>query len=92
MWIVLFRPSLIERICRSRDNHALCESDPEGFYCRQLGRHQSEELSAQLEKVRCYEPDPALYNAALVREPLEGLDAAFHCAFIVVGDSRSSSE
>lgn len=65
MWIVLFRPPLIERACRSDEYRVLGESDPNGFYSRQLGHEEADDLSAHFERIRRYEPDYALYNAAL---------------------------
>lgn len=65
MWLLVFRPELVARVCTTSECRVLCERGPEGFFSKQLGDEPREELSAHFEQVCRFEADPALFNAAL---------------------------
>ncbi|HEX5324568.1 MAG TPA: helix-turn-helix domain-containing protein [Capsulimonadaceae bacterium] len=65
MWLVIFKPEMVERVSTSPATRVLCERDPEGFFSRQLGDDQADELCAHFEKISAFAGDHALFNASL---------------------------
>jgi AraC-like DNA-binding protein len=65
MWIAIFRPALVERICTSEESRVLRHCDPEGIFAKPIEATQANDLSAHFERTRHFKEDRALYNAAL---------------------------
>jgi len=65
MWLLIWSPALVDRICTTPECRALTESDPAGFYSKQLNEGQLTNLSEHFQRVCGFGDDRALYNAAL---------------------------
>ena len=66
MWIVVFRPALVERLCTGDETRILREPDPPGRFCRRLSRSRAAWLCALLtELADDYGADAARFNAGL---------------------------
>ncbi|MDD2707211.1 MAG: helix-turn-helix transcriptional regulator [Verrucomicrobiae bacterium] len=65
MWIVVFRRSLLERVCTSGETGTLLRTNPEGHFCRRIAEGQLRRLHRLHAEMRSAERDPARYNAGL---------------------------
>ena len=65
MWIGVFTPRLLARVCTTRDTRMLCEEDPPGFFCRRLPEKHCSRLETLFAEVNEAEGEPARFNAGL---------------------------
>jgi AraC-like DNA-binding protein len=64
-WIVVFRPQLLQAACRMPPSQVLCQSSPEGHFCKQLGPEQARRLSELIEEAAAAGEEHDLLNAGL---------------------------
>ncbi len=64
-WIVVFRPQLLHRACRTEASRLLTERGPEGHFCKQLGPEPARGLSELIAGVAEAGEDSDLFNAGL---------------------------
>ncbi|MBV9851547.1 MAG: helix-turn-helix transcriptional regulator [Armatimonadetes bacterium] len=65
MWIGVFTPSLLHRVCTTPETRALCEADPAGWYCKPLPEEDARQLEALLREIAEAREDTARHNAGL---------------------------
>jgi len=66
MWIAVFRPELVARLCNGDETRILREPDPPGQFCRRLRRSRAAWLCALLAGLADdYGADAARFNAGL---------------------------
>ncbi|MEX0653843.1 MAG: AraC family transcriptional regulator [Phycisphaeraceae bacterium] len=65
MWIGVFRPRLLHRVCTTPATRELRRARPTGVFCKQLGREAGGRLHALFADVAACEADMARYNAGL---------------------------
>jgi len=65
MWIGVFKPALLARVCVTPSSATLREADPPGQWCRRLASDQSACLQALLGELVGVQEDTARYNAGL---------------------------
>jgi AraC-like DNA-binding protein len=78
MWILVFKPELVERASTHAGTQTLRELNPTGNFCRRLAEHQSTRLGALYEEVMAAGNDLDRYNAGLAYAL--SLSWAAHCA------------
>src|SRR5262249_49976145 len=65
MWIGVFKPELVNRICTGPTNQPLAETSPKGNFCKQLDLGNSRRLISLFKEIEETHRDPALFNAGL---------------------------
>ncbi len=65
MWIGVFKPELVNRICTGPLNRELAEPSPKGNFCKQLDLTRSRRLSGLLKELEDGREDTARFNAGL---------------------------
>jgi AraC-like DNA-binding protein len=65
MWIAVFRPRLVSRLCEGTARTVLTEGAPLGSWSRHLAASEAELLGRVMTDVAPVEGDPALHNTAL---------------------------
>lgn len=65
MWIGVFKPALLARVCVTPASAALREPDPPGQWSRRLASEQSARLGALFQELSEARTDTARYNAGL---------------------------
>jgi AraC-like DNA-binding protein len=65
MWIAVFKPALLQRLCQTSSTQTLLETDPQGHFCRQLPPAAAGELGRLLAMLARSTHDRMLYNAGL---------------------------
>jgi AraC-like DNA-binding protein len=65
MWIVVWRPKLVQQLCASTDAELLCQSDPAGDFCKQLGEAPARRLSSLYVELLAACNDTPRFNAGL---------------------------
>jgi len=65
MWIGVFKPGLLERVCTTREAEILRETVPPGGFCRQVSEAWGERLCALFAEIKGTERDKAWLNAGL---------------------------
>jgi len=65
MCLGLFKPWLIESVCRTEIHKVLMQANPSGYFCRQLGEDASRSLETLLEAVATAADDLDRLNAGL---------------------------
>ncbi len=65
MWIGVFKPELVNRICNSPANRPLAEANPTGIFCKQLDLTRSRRLSGLFKELQEGRADTPRYNAGL---------------------------
>ena len=64
-WILVFRPQLLQSVCRTEISETLRQSDPAGHFCKQLGGEAARRLSDLIEGVAAVSDEHDLFNAGL---------------------------
>ncbi|QYM79044.1 AraC family transcriptional regulator [Horticoccus luteus] len=85
MWILVFRPRLLRRICRAAGRRVLLESAPAGDFCRQLPVARARELQRAFADTHARAADVDRLNAGLACAVLDAWDAFLHADRPVVG-------
>lgn len=76
MWVLVFKPALVERTCTSQSTRPLCARLPAVSYCKQLSEERTRRLHALFHEVnRSADEDPARHNAGLAYAMLSAWDA-----------------
>ena len=65
MWIGVFRPGFLRRVCTTPDSAPLLADDPAGRFCRRIGDGHARRLDALLGEVAAAEDAPDVHNAGL---------------------------
>ncbi|MCZ7645493.1 MAG: AraC family transcriptional regulator [Planctomycetota bacterium] len=65
MWIAVFRPRLLRRVCRRDATKVLRAEDPQGGFCRRLSSAAVARLEALMHELRSAIPDVERFNAGL---------------------------
>lgn len=65
LWIGVFTPSLLERVCMTGRAQPLLQANPPGYFCRHLSDGQASRLCALLEEICAVHANSAHYNAGL---------------------------
>jgi len=65
MWLGLFHPHLIAQACRSAETATLAQSNPDGYFCRQLREEEARSLEGIFEDVTVASGDPDRHYAGL---------------------------
>ena len=64
MWVVVFRPELVTKSCKTRGYELLKEKDPAGYYCKRIAPHQTQRIDRLFSDISSSD-DEALYNTGL---------------------------
>jgi AraC-like DNA-binding protein len=64
MWVIVFRPELVTKICKAPGYHLLREKDPAGYFCKRIGTRDSQQID-QLLTDMSHGHDATLFNAGL---------------------------
>jgi AraC-like DNA-binding protein len=65
MWVIVFRPELVNKLCESPGYHLLREKDPAGFFCKRILPSTSQEIDRVLTDITSREHNSTLFNAGL---------------------------
>lgn len=65
MWIAVFRPPLLRRMCQDDYTRALLRSDPPGSFSRQLPERAGRRLEALFAELAAAKDDAARFNAGI---------------------------
>lgn len=65
MWILVFRPRLLRRVCTDAGSRTLLHTNPAGQHCRQLAAAQVHRLEALFRELVAAQGNAALFNAGL---------------------------
>lgn len=79
MWIVVFRPRLLKRLCADASRRVLKSAAPTGDFCRQLSDSVRRKLDQQFDDLRTRQTDTVHLNAGLAAGLLDSW-AAFQAA------------
>lgn len=79
MWIVVFRPRLLQRLCTEASRRVLTRTAPAGDFCRQLSDGVWRQLERQCQDLAARTDDPVHFNTALAAALLDAW-AAFQAA------------
>jgi AraC-like DNA-binding protein/quercetin dioxygenase-like cupin family protein len=74
MWVLVFKPALVQRACTTDATRPLLELNPATAYCKQLTEEQTRRLHHLFREVSEAATDPARHNAGLAYAML----AAWH--------------
>ncbi len=75
MWILVFRPRFIKRMCEDDRNRVLRAGDPPGYFCRRLTSERTRHLDRMLADLPQIESQYQRYNAGLGFSLLTAWDA-----------------
>ena len=75
MWIAVFRPALLEEMCRNERTAALRQQSPPGTWWRRLGREVAEQLEPLYRDLAAGAQDVETFNAGLAYLLLVSLGA-----------------
>ena len=75
MWIGVFTPRLLARVCTTTETQTLREDDPPGRFCRRLADERCARLETLFAEVEQSTPEPARFNAGLGYALLSAWDA-----------------
>ncbi len=65
MWIGIFTPRLLARVCTTPETRTLRVDDPPGGFCRRLPEQHYTRLGSLFAEVEQSAPEPARFNAGL---------------------------
>jgi AraC-like DNA-binding protein len=65
MWVVVFKPEMLRRVCTSVETQVLLENDPPGHFCRYLLPAAADELHGLISSLHNIHLDTARLNAGL---------------------------
>jgi len=65
LWIGVFTPSLLERVCTTGRAQPLLQANPPGHFCRHLSDAQTDRLCALFQDICATDGDSAHYNVGL---------------------------
>ncbi len=74
MWIGVFSPALVERICTSQATQVLTRSSPDGRFCRIVSAPEAEWLHQLFQRAARSAHDPMLHETALSHALLSAWD------------------
>lgn len=75
MWIVVFRPRLLRRLCTDASRRVLRAAAPGGDFCRQLGDGVRRKLDRRFQDLRAVRADTVHLNAGLATALLDSWNA-----------------
>lgn len=84
MWILVFRPRLLRRVCRDPSRRVLLEQAPSGIFCQQLHPGRTRELHRAFTDLHARQADAPRLNAGLACALLDAWDAFRHADHAVV--------
>jgi AraC-like DNA-binding protein len=84
MWILVFRPRLLRRVCRDASRRVLLEQAPSGIFCQQLLPGRCRELNHAFADLHARQADTTRLNAGLACTLLDAWDAFLHADHAVV--------
>jgi len=65
MWVAVFRPELLRQVCRLPSYQILLNENPPGYFCKQIGTSQTENLHQLLSTLSKTDQDETLFNTGL---------------------------
>ena len=65
MWILVFKPELLKRVCSTVETRMLVETKPPAYFCKPLLEYQAARLRVLFEDILSAETDSALFNAGI---------------------------
>lgn len=86
MWILVFRPRLLRRVCREPSRRVLLEQAPDGDFLRQLPGAPVRRLARRFAEIHGQQKDAALFNAGLAYGLLEAWEAFQRAGQPIVGE------
>lgn len=65
MWVIVFRPELVNQVCESPQYQVLKENNPAGYFCKRILPLDSLEIDRVLTSLASRQQNAALFNAGL---------------------------
>lgn len=87
MWILVFKPAMLQRVCTTPTARMLVDEKPAGEFCKQLAEVQARRLHGLFNEVAGCAADPARYNAGLAYAMLEAWAAQLAADVVPAGDN-----